>query len=386
MSSPIYLDYNATAPVRPEVLAAMHEILQQPANPSSVHRFGREAKKHLENARKTIADAVSAFVNEVILTASATEANALALRGFPGRRVLVSAVEHSSVLKVTGSRKQDTENASSPVTCNLLPVTSFGVVDLNALRLMLSENTQPALVSVMLANNETGVIQPIAELAAICKKYDALLHCDAVQGLGKIPVDFGLLGCDMMTISPHKCGGPVGAAALVIKQNLAIASLLTGGGQELGRRAGTENLAAIIGFARSVQLTDLSHMKRLRGWLDAMETAVASQGGIVFGKAVSRLPNTSCIAMPGVSSEVQLMNFDLQNIAISAGSACSSGRIEVSHVLAAMCIDKGLAGSAIRVSGGWQTTQEHVKIFSENWQNTYARLGKADIRISSANS
>lgn len=357
----VYLDYNATAPVRPEVRTRMNPLLELPYNPSSVHAFGREAKKQLENARVSIASAIGAFPNEIIFSASGTEANNMALRGFSGKRILVSAIEHSSVLKAC-----DAEQIS---------VNENGIVDVSKLDGMLAGKPD-SLVSVMLANNETGVIQPIAEIAAICKKHGALLHCDAVQGLGKIPVDFGLLGADMLTLTAHKCGGPLGAAALVIKQNLAVQSLLKGGGQELGRRAGTENIAAIAGFAEAVERTDLKHMQQLRGWLDVMENALLGAGAAVFGKSAARLPNTSCIAMPGVGNEMQLMDFDLKKFAVSAGSACSSGRIEPSHVLKAMGAGEA-AKYAIRVSGGWQTSENDITLFTKAWIATCERLATA---------
>ena len=357
----IYLDYNATAPLRPEVLAVMQECLATPLNASSVHRFGRDAKKQLENARKTIADAISAWPNEVVFCALGTEANSWALRAVVGRRILVSAVEHSSILKAAGE--------------NRIPVDSNGLVDISALDGRLAQGAL-ALVSVMLANNETGVIQPIREISEVCKKHGALLHCDAVQGLGKIPVDFGALGADMMTLSAHKCGGPIGAAALVVRRELAITPLLTGGGQELGRRAGTENIAAIAGFAKALECVDFAQMQRLRGWLDAMEDQMQAMGGVVFGKTAPRLPNTSCVAMPGVSGEVQLMDFDLKGFAVSAGSACSSGRIEGSHVLAAMGIAKKQAESGLRISGGWKTTETELISFTEAWKSTCSRLAK----------
>lgn len=357
----VYLDYNATAPVYPEALAAMQEVLAMPANASSVHAFGREAKKKLEAARAVIADTISAWGDEIIFTASGSEANTMALKG-SGRPTLVSAVEHSSVLK-SGEE--------------LIPTDGNGIVNLAWLERNLSENPQ-ALVSVMLANNETGAIQPVAEVSALCRKYGALLHCDAVQGLGKIPVDFGAFGVDMMTLSAHKCGGPVGAAALVIKRGTVIAPLIPGGGQELGRRAGTENIAAIVGFAKAVEKIDLVHMRTLRGWLNEMETQMRCwwRNVEVFGDGVDRLPNTSCVAMPGVSNEVQLMDFDLKGFAVSAGSACSSGRVEISHVLSAMHVPKEQVASAIRVSGGWRTTEADIKNFTEAWKATCKRLAK----------
>lgn len=360
---PVYLDYNGTAPIRPEAIEKMKEILATPANPSSAHNFGRAAKKHLEDARGVIADAVSAFTDEIIFTSSGTEANVTALNGFPGRRILVSAVEHSSVLK---SRDDVTR----------IPVNRDGVVDLEALEKLLAADKQPALVSVMLAGNETGIIQPIADVAAICKKHNALFHCDAVQGLGKIPVDFGKFGCDMMTIAGHKSGGPVGAAALIVRRNLPFQPLLRGGGQEMNRRAGTSNVAAAVGFAKAIELFDLDHMQRLRGWMDVMEKEMEMSGATVFGKKAPRLPNTTRVAMPNAANELQLIDFDLKGFSISAGAACSAGRVEASHVLLAMGVPEELALCAIRISSGWGTTEKEIRDFTAAWKQTRTRLAK----------
>lgn len=353
LTMPFYLDYNATAPVRPEVVSRMAEVLALPLNPSSVHGYGREAKRILEESRRTLAEAVSALPQEVVFCASGTEANNWALRGFPQRRVLVSAVEHSSILK-----------ALPPQGGGMIPVDANGIISLDTLEEMLANGTL-ALVSLMLANNETGVIQPVAEAAALCRKYGALLHCDAVQGFGKIPVDCGLLGADVLTLSGHKCGAPPGAAALVVRSGVVIPPMLSGGGQERGLRASTENVAAIAGWARAVELCDFGHMRQLRGWLDAMEEETAA---VVIGGGAARLPNTSCIALPGVSSEVQLIKLDLQGIMVSAGSACSSGRVEPSHVLRAMGVPDALSGCAIRISGGWGTQKAEIQRFAEAWQ------------------
>lgn len=357
----IYLDYNATAPVRPQVRDVMMEVLLAPANPSSVHAFGRAAKKILEDARKTIAESVSAFPNEVIFMGSGTEANTTALKAFADRRVIVSAVEHASVLRHSGEGRNPRQASAQEKGVDpglrrddMIPVDAQGIVDAASLDTMLAEG-EPALVSIMLANNETGAIQPMRELADICKKHGALLHVDAVQGLGKIPVEFA---GDMMTIAAHKMGGPVGASALLVRQDLAIAPLMIGGGQELNRRAGTENLAAIAGFAKAVEMIDLAHMNELREWLDTMEHLLLKAS--VFGLNVPRLPNTSCLAFENVTQEVLLMKMDLAGFALSAGSACSSGRIEPSHVLLAMGVDKALAGNAIRISGGWDTKKEDI--------------------------
>jgi cysteine desulfurase len=408
---PIYLDYNATAPIRPQVAQRISELLAEPLNPSSVHGHGRRAKKLLEDARKTIAECISAFPNEIIFTATGTEANVMALTGFPQRRVLVNAVEHSSVLSSLRAKRSNPDwIAASPSAPrdDIIPVHPSGLLNLDILDRMLSDQP-PALVSIQLANNETGIIQPIAEIAELCRKHGALLHMDAVQALGKIPVDFSLLGADMMTLSAHKMGGPVGAACLVIKQSLAIQPIFVGG-QELRRRAGTENIPAICGFAKAAELMDLSQMKTIRNWLDTMEKIIASPfmgeadsrsesegvklgmptfppslalphkgGGYIVGESTPRLPNTSCIIMPGISSEVQLMNADLAGFAVSAGSACSSGRVEPSHVLRAMGVPDALAGCAIRVSAGWNTAPDEIQAYTKHWENTYCRLAKSSI-------
>jgi cysteine desulfurase len=355
-----YLDYNATAPVRPEVAAVMQELLPLPLNASSVHASGRRARSLIEDARRTIGEAVGAFANEVVFTGSGTEANNWVLRALKSLSLFVSAIEHSSVLTT----------ARAIGTPDILPVTKEGVLDLEASDALLPQD-EPFLVSLMLANNETGVIQPVRELADRVHAKGGLLHCDAVQAFGKIPVDFTTLGCDLMTVSAHKMGGPVGAAALIVKSSLTFAPLLTGGGQEMNRRAGTENVAAIAGFEEAVKRIDLAWMQPLRLWRDAMEAEIkAASGGSapVFGESASRLPNTSLIAMPGVSSETQLIRFDLEGIEVSAGSACSSGRIEPSHVLRAMGVEEGAANSALRISGGWGASREDFEAAAAAWK------------------
>lgn len=367
MPSITYLDYNATTPLRPQVVERMAKLLAEPHNASSVHFYGREGKKYIENARTVIAQAVNAWKNEIVFTSCGTEANNAVLRGEAHRRVLVSAIEHSSITKTAPHAE-------------LIPVDSNGVVRGDGLRELLAKDSKPTLVSVMLANNETGVIQPVAEVVKACREWggDVLVHCDAAQALGKIPVDFSSLGVDMMTISAHKMGGPQGAAVLVIRNDLPIKPLLTGGGQELGRRAGTENVASISGFGLAVELAqhDAMQWKNLRGWLDAMENEILAYApeAVVFGRDVPRLPGTSCLAMPGVNSETQLMAFDLDGVAISAGSACSSGRIEASHVIKAMGFGT-VAGTAIRISGGWATTEADVQKATAEWKKLYDRVG-----------
>jgi cysteine desulfurase len=363
----IYLDYNATAPLRPEVRAAMEALAGAPLNPASVHGVGRAAKKHLEDARAGIAQALSAFPNEVIFVGSGSEANNMVLRAFAGERaLLVSAIEHASISKT-----------ASLLGAATVPVDGNGVVNLTMLEAQLKALGRPALVSVMLANNETGVIQPIAEVACIAHTHGALVHCDAVQALGKTTLDWGLLGVDMLTVSGHKCGGPVGAAALLVRNDLPIKPLITGGGQELGRRAGTENIPAIVGFAEAVKQAVRGEQAKewleWREWLEATLLQAAPEAQI-FGSNATRLPNTLQISMPGVKSETQLMNFDLAGFAVSAGSACSSGRVAASSVLLAMGVTPEIAETAIRISWGWGTTHAEVEAFAEAWKAAYLRI------------
>lgn len=360
-----YLDYNATTPVRPEVVAHMSELLAHPHNPSSVHFYGREGKKYLENARSSIARALNCWANEIIFTASGTEANNMVCRAYPDRRLLLSAVEHSSIIKTVPDALR-------------IPVNRNGVIDVASLKALLEQDKKPALLLVMLANNETGVIQPIAEIAKLAKEYGALIHTDAAQALGKIPVDFSMLGVDMMTVSAHKMGGAPGAAALILRNDLPIKPLLSGGGQELGRRAGTENVAAISGFALAVDmaLAQMPQMQALRDYLTETEENLLefAPETIVFGRKVDRLPNTSCITMHGVNSETQLMAFDLVGIAVSAGSACSSGRIESSHVIRAMGFPDEIASTAIRISAGWNTQPEAFVQMEQEWKKLHNRV------------
>lgn len=359
-----YLDYNATCLPRPASLQAMAAISTLPLNASSVHAYGREAKKHLEKSRKIIAESISCFVDELIFTSSGSESNHLALSNSYFASILVASTEHSSVLK----------NATEAL---IIPVDSQGVVRLDQLHELLKNAPKPALVSVMLANNETGVIQPVGEIAAICRKFKTQFHCDAVQGLGKIPVDVNLIGADYLSISAHKVGGPLGVAALVVRDKSPFSPQLKGGGQEKNRRAGTEPIALIAGFAAAVEEacadSQMNKIKKIRSYFDVLEAQVLQLGGAVFGEKSARLPNTSCVAMPGKSAEVQLMHFDLLGFAISAGSACSSGRIEPSHVLNAMGVAKNQAECAIRISAGWNTTPEEITTFSKAWKELAQR-------------
>lgn len=350
-----YLDHNATAPLRPEAKAAMLAAMEICGNASSVHAEGRAARKVMDDAREQVARAIGVIPPMVVFTSGGSEANNMALKGAPVERLIVSAIEHPSVLEAA---------KASGKTVQIVPVTYQGVIDLGALEEML---TGPkALVSVMLANNETGVIQPVAEVVSLAQAHGALVHTDAVQALGKAPVNFGILGVDLMTLSAHKLGGPVGAGALVIRDGLALEPFIHGGGQELRRRAGTENLVTISGFGAVAQKK--LDVKALRDRLEA-----ALEGAVIFGAGADRLPNTTCFAMPGMKAETLLMAFDLEGIAVSSGSACSSGKVAKSHVLAAMGVAPEISQGAIRVSLGWDTTEGQIDTFIAAWRKIIAR-------------
>ena len=362
MSRLTYLDYNATAPVRPAVIEAMREALGRVGNPSSVHRSGREARRALEQARAQVAAMVGVAPARVVFTSGGTEANNQVLHGVPGP-VAVSAIEHDSVL------------AAAPDAVRL-PVDAEGRIDLAALERELVQ-TAPALVSVMLANNETGLVQPVREVVELAHRHGARVHCDAVQAGGKLVIDMDRLGVDFLTLSGHKFGGPQGVGALVLGEGLEPGPLLRGGGQERRWRPGTENLPGIVGFGRACELAmaDADWRQRtaaLRDELEARLMALAPAAR-VFGRGAERLPNTSCITMPGVSNQTQLIEFDLAGIAISTGSACSSGKVGPSHVLAAMGVPPAEAASAIRISFGWASTAADVDHFVEVWARLYAR-------------
>ena len=365
MSDSIYLDCNATVPVRPAAARAVSDALALPGNASSVHVFGRAARRVIEDAREEVAALAAAAPKSIIFTSGGTEANNLALAGTGRRRILVSAVEHDSVL------------AAAPAG-EILPVDEFGVVRLDVLAEMLAGGDAPALVSIMLANNETGAIQPVAEAAAIAKRAGALVHCDAVQAAGKIALDFDALGVDMLSLSAHKLGGPQGIGALVVADGLELDPSLRGGRQERRRRAGTENLPGIAGFGAAAEAarSDLGAAADLAEWRDELERRVRRILPTVeaIASAVPRLPNTSCLMTPGLAAETQVMALDLAGIAISAGSACSSGKVTPSHVLRAMGRD-AVAADAIRISLGWCSSRSDIDRFVTAWQDMVTRAG-----------
>lgn len=360
-----YLDWNATAPLRPEAEAAITATVRDCGNPSSVHRWGRAARHRVERAREAVAALVGADPARVVFVSGGTEANHLALLGNGRERVLVSEIEHSSVLQAVPDAER-------------IAVDRHGTVDLNRFEEQLASDPRPALVSVMLANNETGIIEPVPEIAAIAHRHGALFHCDAVQAAGKILVDVATLGVDLVSLSAHKLGGPPGIGALIVDSGIDIAPAIRGGGQERGRRAGTENLLGIVGFAAaaSAAVQNLSDYERVRGLRDQLEASLVEivPEAIVIGSSVSRLPNTSAVALSGVSAETQVIALDLDGVMVSAGAACSSGKVGPSHVLKAMGAPPEVIGSTIRISLGWSTTEAEIEHFIQTWTAMYRRV------------
>ena len=356
----IYLDYNATTPLRPEAREAMLDVLGPPGNPSSVHGYGQKARFRIETARAAVAELAGARPEEVIFTSGGTEANAMALRrDYPS--VLVSATEHAAVLEAVPDAIR-------------IPVDGNGVIDLAALESQLARSPEGTLVSVMAANNETGVCQPLPEIITLARKYGALVHSDAVQAFGKVPFDFSALGLDMMSVSAHKIGGPTGTGALIQREGIAANPLTRGGGQEKNRRPGTENLPGAVGFGAAAAVArdvGASHQKAL-SLRQKLEKTIEENApdAVIFGRAAERLPNTTALAMPGHAAETQVMALDLAGIAVSAGAACSSGKVRSSHVLEAMGAGD-LAGHSIRISWGWASSEDDIDRLAERWLDLY---------------
>lgn len=369
-----YCDYNATAPLHPDVAQAMAQQWASVGNPSSVHRFGRAAKKALDQARAQVAALVNTRPSEIVFTSGGTEANNLAFWGVKAEALLVSAIEHDSVLNAARAVAQ-----ARGLPLMSIPVLPDGRVDIAALEELLKSAPRPALVSVMLANNETGVLQPVAAVRDLARAYGALFHCDAVQGAGKIPLDVNDIGADMLTLSAHKIGGPLGIGALVIRDTLPLQPMLWGGRQETNRRAGTENLPAIVGFgaaaalARAHQAAWAERMADLRDRFEAGVRKIAGNRAVIHGADAPRLPNTSCVGMPGALAETQVIAMDLAGVAVSAGSACSSGKVHSSHVLRAMGQDDQAAREAVRISFGWASAEGDLEKLLAAWGAQFHR-------------
>lgn len=360
----IYLDYAASAPLKKQALEAMQAALAETGNASSVHSYGRAQRQRVENARGIIAARLGIKPAQIIFTASATEANNMVLKGVQPASVAVSSIEHASVVESTPQAQR-------------IKVTKDGIMDLNDLEQFLKAAPKPVLVSLMYVNNETGVIQPVLEAAKLAKAHDATLHCDAVQAFGKISFTFSSLGADAISLSAHKIGGPQGVGALIVRETLALQPFMQGGSQEMRHRAGTENTAAIAGFGAAVETLgeDLARQGEWQGWRDVLEEKIQSEApaALVFGKNTPRVATITSLSMPKVTAEIQLIAFDLAGIAVSSGSACSSGKVQASHVLKAMDVSTEAAGSAIRVSFGAGTTRETLEKFAEIWIELYQR-------------
>ena len=360
----VYLDYNATAKVRPEAAAAMAAALAEGGNPSSIHAAGRAARANVEKARETVARLVGASANAVTFTSGGTEADALAIESAIASgvaRIIVGATEHEAVVETAKASGLPVED---------WPVDGRGIADLDWLEARLKAGPR-ALICLMLANNETGVIQPVAEAGALVRAAGGWLHVDAVQAAGKIAVDVEALGADTLALSAHKLGGPQGVGALV-SPNAVLTRQLHGGGQERGVRSGTENVAGIAGFAAAAAAADLRTMEAQSSWRDAFAARVKTVGACVLGEGAPRLPQTLSFAMPGFASEVQVMGLDLAGVMVSAGAACSSGKVRSSRVVEAMG-RPDLAPFAIRISGGWATTADDWARCGEAWAEALAR-------------
>ena len=369
----IYFDYNATAPLRPAARAAMLEALDETGNASSVHAEGRAAHARIEAARAEVARLAGSDVKLITFTSGGTEANNTVLTpdwvvaGEPCKidRLLTGATEHPSVL--AGGR-------FPPECISQIPVDRNGVVDIDALNVLLGDGDSRALVSVMMANNETGVIQPVKEIAAVARAAGARVHTDAIQAAGRVPVDICDLGVDVLTLSAHKIGGPQGVGAIVsAAEDAAFVPILTGGGQERRTRAGTENAAAISGFGVAARLA-LADLDRADEWSvlrDKIAAAISASGreATVFSADAPRLPQTLCFSVAGTSAETLVIALDLAGVAVSSGSACSSGKVAPSHVLAAMGVPSELAQAAIRISLGWDSKESDLDMFLTAWRD-----------------
>ena len=370
MTQMIYMDYNATAPVLPEAKAAVIDALELVGNPSSVHKLGRQTHRLVEDSRSAVLELVGASDgSRIVFTSGGTEANYLSLLGCGRTRIVVSAVEHPAVRSVDEK-------------VEFIGVDENGVINISLLEAALGNYGGNAIVSVMLANNETGVIQPLKEISEIAHNANAMVHCDAVQAAGKIEIDFVDMGVDCMSISAHKFGGPKGVGALITKANIPLKALVSGGGQEKGLRGGTENVSGIAGMAAAASASQNAIKDggtRLCILRDDLEKKIREiePAARAIGSGAVRLPNTSFIVMPGVSAETQIAGFDLAGICVSAGSACASGKIKQSPVLAAMGISEDEGASAIRASLGHDNNQDDVNMFVSAWNEIRTRAMNA---------
>ena len=377
----IYLDYNATAPLHKNVIKKIQNLkFEEFGNPSSVHKIGRNSKKIVEEVRRNILSALKAKNYDLIFTSGATESNNLAIKGFIKKNNIKTIfslhTEHASVIDVV--KNLDIEK-------KFFNINSNGNVNLKEIEELLSKQTSSFLVSIMFANNESGIIHPINEIAKIVRKYKGIIHCDGVQGLGKIEIDLDSLDVDLFSISSHKIGGPTGVGALLINTRNNISPEITGGGQEKNLRSGTENFLGIVGFGEAInEVNNLakicnSEIKNNRDLLEANLKKLSNEIKI-FGEDTNRLANTCYFAYPSMTSENQVIALDQKGICVSSGAACSSGKVEPSHVLKAMQVDEKYIHSAIRVSLGWDSTKEQIETFFNIWKSDCFKNGALNVR------
>ena len=368
MKERIFFDNNATTKIADEVLQAMIEAYKQPLNASSIHHFGRFANKIVNQSRGYIQNLLNAHNYQIIFTSGGTESNNLALFGFKNYFLISSVIEHPSIYKII-----DEQGGV------LIKVNNDGIVDIIDLEAQIkSLNSKDFIVSIMLANNETGALQPIKEIAKIVHSYGGLIHSDIIQAVGKIDIDLEDLNIDLASISAHKINGPQGVGALLVRKGIDISPITFGGAGEGGKRPGTLNVAGVVGFGEACRIaadkiSKYQELAKLRDYLEESLIKIAGDDVVVFSKNVARLPNTSFFATKGIDNQTQLIDFDLNGIAASIGSACSSGSSKPSRVLKAMEVADDLAKNVIRVSMGLENTTEQVERFIEIWKNLYQR-------------
>jgi len=353
-----YLDYNATALIRPDVLTLVTQVMGEVGNVSSVHEFGRCARHYVEQARRQVAQLCAVQEDQIIFTSGATESINTVLCGYRDKPSLISSIEHPATM------------AAAP-HATLIPVLASGVVDMAAYQNLLIE-VKPALVSVMQVNSETGVIQPVKEMSQFAHEAGALFHTDAVQAAGRIDISLDALGVDFMSLSAHKMAGPQGVGAIIFKKGVSLPKFMLGGGQEKNCRAGTHNTAGIagMGLAAELVLKNISHYKKIEKLRDDMERQMRdiSSQITIYGSDAPRVGNTCNVGVAGLPAQTQMMALDLDGVAVSSGSACSSGAFKASHVLTAMGVSEEDAKSALRISMGWATTAADIDRFLESWK------------------
>jgi cysteine desulfurase len=364
----VYLDYNASAKLKPQAMAAAVKAMEINANASSVHGPGRAARAMIEEAREDVAALAGAVAGQVTFTSGGTEANNLAISSAKAagiERLIVLSTEHESVAATA---------AASGLVVLEWPVDAQGVADMAWLERALADGAR-AMVCLAMANSETGVIQPVEAVSALANKAGAWLHVDAVQTAGKLVIDFKTLSADTLALSAHKIGGPQGVGALIASPRIDLVRIQHGGGHERGRRAGTENLTGIAGFGAAARAADLQHLTAQAAWRDAAAAVLKAAGAMVLSENAPRLPQTLCIAMPGFASELQVMALDLAGYAVSAGAACSSGKVTGSRVIKAMGFED-LTSCSLRISGGWATTEQEWQGFAQAWLTAHARASR----------